>query len=65
MLSVLKRYTAGKEQPTGTCRRPAPGQVAGQGLADVGRQREPVLAACLPPDDELTRPPVDVPQFQP
>jgi DNA-binding CsgD family transcriptional regulator len=47
------RSPAGQEHPLRTCRRPAPGQVGGQGLANFGRQREPVLAACLPPDDEL------------
>ena len=36
------RSPAGKEQPPGTCRHPAPGQVGGQGLAGLGRQREPV-----------------------
>jgi hypothetical protein len=49
------RSPAGKEQPPGTGRSPALRQVAGQGLVGVSRQREPVLAACLPPDAELTR----------
>ena len=39
-------------------------QVAGQGFADVGRQRQAVVMASLAPHLQLAGPPIDVIEFQ-
>lgn len=59
------RGPAGQKQPPGIGWDPVPGQVGDQGFADLPGEREPVLATALATDDELTRAPVDVLQFQP
>ena len=57
---------AGKEQMTVTVGTSSvQGQVGDQGLADLGWQRQAVLAAGLAADDDFSRPPVHVRKLQP
>ena len=53
-----------QEHVTGLRPGPGTGQVRDQRLADVGRQRQPVLTASLSTDDDLAAAPVNVVQLQ-
>jgi hypothetical protein len=55
---------AGQKQPPGMIRAVPPGQVADQGLTDLGGQRQPVVPPSLAADDELAGPPIEIGQLQ-
>ena len=61
----LERGPGAQEHLPPIARRPPAPQVGGDRLADVGGQRQPVLAAALAAHDQLARAPVDVIKRQP
>jgi hypothetical protein len=58
------RGSTGEEHVAGSLRVAPARQVGHEGLTDLRRQRQPVLAPSLTAHDEFPRPPVHIPQLQ-